>query len=81
MLHGCMRIIHLDIQIDLLHNTKVPRKNVALGEHMIKLNLAVFPVQHKKYNMCIPDGRKSFLIFHLAPVSYTHLTLPTNREV
>ena len=31
------------------------------------------------YSSCIPP--LSALSFHLIPVSYTHLTLPTNREV
>ena len=32
-------------------------------------------------NVTVPDGSTSIILYNSESVSYTHLTLPTNREV
>ena len=42
-----------------------------------KLNPSILKVVNESHMHNVPEGSES----HFKPVSYTHLTLPTNREV
>ena len=68
--------IHLSTsapQEELAHLVETGQTYLGCAVRISSLSLPV--------NLCRPDGSCGLQLACLAPVSYTHLTLPTNREV
>ena len=61
---------------------RIENMNKWFGDFQVLKDINLEVDRNKKIVVCGPSGSgKSTLIRCINPVSYTHLTLPTNREV
>ena len=64
-----------------MKKTALYNQHRALNAKMVDFGGFNMPIQYKGIFIEHNTVRKDVGIFDVSPVSYTHLTLPTNREV